>query len=257
MASGVRAAVWRGLKASGISLHREPPPGTDLRNAAAIETAAQRVLLRELLSRLSIGCVLDVGAHEGSYGELLREIGYGGEIVSFEPVDESFVVLEGRAESDPRWRAHRLALGEHSENLPLNVTRQRNFSSFLRPTPDAVERFPGGPEVERRDRVPIVPLAEVFDELISHTPSSRVFLKVDTQGFDDRVLRGTGDRLADVDGLQLELSLRPLYEGQPGLEEGLARMRELGFEPVHLAPVARDERLRLIELDCLMVREGV
>jgi len=39
------------------------------------------------------------------------------------------------------------------------------------------------------------------------------------------------------------------------LWEGLSRARELGFEPVHLAPVARDERLRLIEVDCLMVRE--
>lgn len=247
--------MWRGLKASGLTLHREPPAGADLRNPAAIETAAQRVVLRELLSRLSIGCVLDVGAHEGGYGQLLRDIGFAGEIVSLEPVDEPFAVLERRARLDPRWRAHKLALGERSESLPLNVTRERNFSSFLRPAAHAVERFPGGPEVERRDSVPVVPLDEVFDELTVHVPSARTFLKIDTQGFDDRVLRGAGERLEGVEGLQLELSLQPLYEGQTSLEEGLARARELGFEPVHLAPVARDERLRLIEVDCLMVRE--
>lgn len=247
--------MWRGLKASGLTLHREPPPGADLRNPAAIETAAQRLVLRELLRRLRIGCVLDVGAHEGGYGQLLRDIGYAGEIVSLEPVDEPFAVLEGRARLDPRWRVHKLALGERTESLSLNVTRERNFSSFLRPAAHAVERFPGGPQVERREYVPVVPLAEVFDELTAHVPSSRAFLKVDTQGFDDRVLRGAGDRLEGIDGLQLELALRPLYEGQPTLEEGLSRARELGFEPVHLAPVARDERLRLIEVDCLMVRE--
>jgi len=157
--------VWRGLKASGLTVHREPPPGADLRNPAAIETAAQRVVLRELLSRLRIGCVLDVGAHEGGYGQLLRDIGYAGEIVSLEPVDEPFAVLEGRARLDPRWRAHKLALGECTESLPLNVTRERNFSSFLRPAAHAVQSFPGGAEVERRDHVEVVPLAEVFDEL--------------------------------------------------------------------------------------------
>ena len=167
--------MWRGLKASGLTLHREPPPGADLRNPAAIETAAQRLVLRELLRRLRIGCVLDVGAHEGGYGQLLRDIGYAGEIVSLEPVDEPFAVLEGRARLDPRWRVHKLALGERTESLPLNVTRERNFSSFLRPAAHAVERFPGGPQVERREYLPVVPLAEVFDELTAHVPSSRAF----------------------------------------------------------------------------------
>jgi len=94
------------------------------------------------------------GAHEGGYGQLLRDIGYAGEIVSLEPVNEPFAVLEGRARLDPRWRVHKLALGERTESLPLNVTRERNFSSFLRPAAHAVERFPGGPQVERRGSQP-------------------------------------------------------------------------------------------------------
>lgn len=69
--------------------------------------------------------------------------------------------------------------------------------------PLTVQSFPGGAEVERRDHVEVVPLAEVFDELTVHVPSSGTFLKVDTQGFDDRVLSGAGDRLEGIDGLQL------------------------------------------------------
>src|SRR5437868_7811678 len=45
-----------------------------------------RVLLRHVLGKLSINCVLDVGANRGQFGTLLRGIGYTGWIISFEPI---------------------------------------------------------------------------------------------------------------------------------------------------------------------------
>ena len=71
-------------------------------------------------------------AHAAATATLLREAGYGGEIVSFEPVAASFAALERRAADDPRWRAHRLALGREPGTAQLNVARESNFTSFLR-----------------------------------------------------------------------------------------------------------------------------
>src|SRR5207245_1501128 len=59
-------------------------------------------------------------------------------------------------------------------------------------------------------------------------PGERVFLKIDTQGWDAEVLTGAGDRLEEVLGLQLELSLKHTYEGQPDYLELLSTLRERG-----------------------------
>jgi hypothetical protein len=50
--------------------------------------------LLALLERTRVDCVLDVGAHWGAYGMLLRKAGYRGDIVSFEPVSSSASELD-------------------------------------------------------------------------------------------------------------------------------------------------------------------
>ena len=57
-----------------------------------------------------------------------------------------------------------------------------------------------------------------------------MFLKLDVQGYEKKILSRRG-RLpgAQVIGVQLEMSLMPLYEGQPEWEEMLQFMRAKGF----------------------------
>ena len=58
------------------------------------------LLHREHLARLiascRIDCVLDVGAYYGDFGVLVRELGYRGRIVSFEPVADNYERLATR-----------------------------------------------------------------------------------------------------------------------------------------------------------------
>ena len=56
-----------------------------------------------VLQHFRITCVLDVGANVGQYGSLLREWGYPGRIVSFEPQADAHRALERRAAADPAW----------------------------------------------------------------------------------------------------------------------------------------------------------
>ena len=68
----------------------------------------QEVLyLTKLLRRMSINCVIDVGANKGQFASELRAAGYRGHICSFEPVPLTFSELGARFRGDPRWDGYR------------------------------------------------------------------------------------------------------------------------------------------------------
>ncbi|MBE2318647.1 FkbM family methyltransferase [Solirubrobacter sp. CPCC 204708] len=247
----MKALVQRGLKRLGYTLYRDVP--RDTANPLPVEQAAHAALLRAVIERAHVNCVLDVGAHRGGFHHLLRANGYRGEIVSFEPVSTSFAALG--VDGDPAWRAHRLALGREAGVATINVARESNFTSFLEPNRFSVEHF-GGSEVDRQEEVEVQRLDALFADVTAHVPAARVLLKTDTQGWDLEVIEGAAGCLQHVVALQVELSVRAIYDGAPGWLETLDRLRALGFRPAQLTSVGRDAGLGLLELDCLLVREG-
>jgi len=56
--------------------------------------------LHRLLPSLNVNCVIDVGAHHGEFARLVRQVGYRGRIVSFEPVSTNFAVLQRARRGD-------------------------------------------------------------------------------------------------------------------------------------------------------------
>jgi FkbM family methyltransferase len=253
MIDRMKAPARRLLRRRGYTVFRDRPP-RDLANPLAVELAAHRLLLRAVLESRGVNCVIDVGAHRGGYGSQLREAGYRGEIVSIEPIAASFEALSARAKGDPSWHVRRLALGSEDGRARLQVTRESNFTSFLRPTPFSLDWF-GGSAVEREEEVEVRRLDAVFDALAAHVPEPRVLLKTDTQGWDLEVIEGARGCLERVAALQIELSVRGVYEGAVGWLDALTTLRELGFRPAHLTTVGRDGALGVVELDCLLVRE--
>lgn len=241
----MKALLQRWLKRRGYTLYRDAP--RDLANPLNVELAAHAALLRAVLDRARVNCVLDVGAHKGGYRDLLRATGYAGEIVSFEPVN----ALPTHA--DPHWRAHRLALGSAAGSAEIHVARESNFSSLLEPNAFSLEHF-GGSAVQRTETVEVARLDAIFAEVTAHVPEPRVLLKTDTQGWDLEVIEGAAGVLDRVVALQVELSVRAIYEGAPDWLTSLARLRELGFRPAQLTSVGRDDSLGVLELDCLLVR---
>ncbi len=208
--------------------------------------------LLRLLRELEIDCVLDVGANVGQYAALLREIGYEGPIVSFEPASAPYGALSTRASSDDRWRTVPIALGATDTAEELNVTASSVLASFRRPLPDGPEWIRAQMSVVATEAVEVARLDGVFDEVTGG--ARRTFLKLDTQGWDLEVLAGAGGCLEHILAIQSELSVIPLYEGMPTWLEALAHLSSLGFQPTWMAPVQLDGPIRPIELDCILVR---
>ena len=97
-------------------------------------------------------------------------------------------------------------------------------------------------------------LDTVFDEFFPSEPPQRIFLKLDTQGWDLHVLAGLGSVDAAIVGAQSEMSILPIYDGMPDFRTSLDSFGTAGFEIAAMFAVSRDQFQRLVEFDCVMLR---
>src|SRR5208337_3648960 len=86
--------------------------------------------------------------------------------------------------------------------------------------------------------------------------TERIFLKLDVQGFEYKVLQGAEQFLAHVAGIQIELSLVPLYDGEHLFHPMLHDLEERGYDLWSLIPGFVDpETGRLLQLDTIFFRK--
>jgi hypothetical protein len=104
------------------------------------------------------------------------------------------------------------------------------------------------------EKVPMHPLDAIAPRYLAE--SRAAFLKIDVQGYEEPVLRGASQTLRRIRGLQVELSLRPVYEGQTLFLPMLEWITSLGFAPYRFRDAFVDPRNgRSLQVDALFFRE--
>jgi len=207
-----------------------------------------------VLALYRASCVIDVGANQGGYATRLRRAGYRGPIVSFEPQPEVFRTLEKAARDDPAWTVHNVALGRESTTMTMDQRPSQTGMSSLLPMSEFGRGSTKAVDVVQVD-VQVRRLDELLDEVVPARARRRLFLKMDTQGYDLNAFAGLGERTAQVVAMQSELASIPMYEGMPLMRESLDAYEAAGFEVSALYPVRRQYRTaRVVEWDCVMVR---
>ena len=182
-----------------------------------------------ILDDFGINLVLDVGANIGQTGDKLRNAGYCGRIVSFEPVPSAHAALTEEAQRDERWDvAPRTAIGAAVGEAQINVSQSKDLSSILEPKETLLQTLPKTEMVEKV-ATPVTTIEAAWTTYCAS--DDRVFLKVDTQGFERQVLEGAKVSQKNILGVQLELSLLPLYEGEETYLTFLQDLHAMGLEP--------------------------
>jgi FkbM family methyltransferase len=208
--------------------------------------------LRVLFKALDVNCVLDVGAHFGEYGQSLRDLGYKNKIISFEPLKSNFDILSNKAKNDANWDVYNFALGRTNSKSVINVSNDTVFTSFLNPTEYSSEQFGIKTHIARHETVDIFTLDSVFKKCCDGVSEPKVFLKLDTQGYDLEVVAGAKDSLRNIIGIQSEVSVKKIYEEMPDWLNAIALYRSIGYEVMGMYPVSRDDKLIVVEFDCIL-----
>lgn len=229
--------------------------GLDVRRFAPSSSAAAQ--LRAMLAWHQVNLVFDVGANVGQFGcELRRHVGYRGRIVSFEPMKAAHDALCRLAARDGAWEvAPRAAIGAAAGTIAINVSSNSVSSSVL-PMLELHAKAAPDSRYGNSEQVRLAPLDALSLDYLRD--DSVAFLKVDTQGYESEVLNGATRTLARAVGLQLEMSLVPLYQGQalmPGLIE---RVNSLGFDLWGISPTfAHGDTGRMLQVDATFFRREV
>jgi FkbM family methyltransferase len=221
--------------------------GVDLKRYNVQTSEAAK--MQRLLAYNNIDLVFDVGANIGQYAKLLRELGYSGRIVSFEPLSSAYSRLKAVSEKDPLWEiAPQAAIGNQEGEIIINIAGNSQSSSAL-PMLDAhLESAPesaySGSETVKLSRLDTL----AKDYIKSETKS--IFLKIDVQGLEKQVIEGATAILPLVKGIKLELSLVPLYEGQVLFKEMIDIVEKLGYELYGIEPGFTAEKTgRMLQMD--------
>jgi FkbM family methyltransferase len=204
-----------------------------------------------MLASNAVDVVFDVGAAAGAYGRELRDFGYRGRIVSFEPLGQAYARLTRERADDPLWASHQLALGSAAAEATINIASNSDSSSLL---PLASRHLEAAPQVSYVS-TQVVEVARLDDVATEHlAPQSRPFLKLDTQGFEKEVLSGGPDTLERCVGLQLELSFVSLYDGGMLADEAISMAYDAGFHLVGLDQGFADPNGQMLQADGVFFR---
>jgi len=186
-----------------------------------------------LLEKNHIDLIFDIGANQGQFANKIREWGYNGNIVSFEPLPEPFALLKKHAAKDPLWDVENFALGNFDGDIEINISQNSYSSSILQVLPSHKDSAPDSKCISKMK----VPIKKV-DSIIDHYYSSdqNLFIKIDTQGFERFVFEGCLESLEKIMGFQMELSFLPLYEGETLIQEMIGLLRQNRYYLMFIEP---------------------
>ena len=206
-----------------------------------------------MLSYHNVNTIFDIGANEGQFGVILRDFGYKGKIISFEPLTQARKELCRISQNDRLWEvASQSAIGEVNGEINIHIAGNSESSSVLNMLESHIKAAPDSKYVGS-ERVPMRRLDTIASDFIEN--DSIVFLKIDTQGYEEKVMNGAHELMNNIVGLQIEISLVPLYEGHILLDEMLQNLNRKGFELWGISTVFSDpDTAQLLQIDATFFR---
>lgn len=184
----------------------------------------------QILSALDlsqINIIFDIGANEGQFSDDIYQQGYSGKVISFEPLSAARNNLIKLASQVPMWTVHeQCAIGDYDGEAKINVSKNLVSSSLL-PMLDSHVNAATDSSYFDSEVVPIYTLDKIADLYLN--ADSKLFLKIDTQGYELQILNGASKCLKRASGVLCELSLVKLYEGQHLWRDIIDRLEAEGF----------------------------
>jgi FkbM family methyltransferase len=206
------------------------------------------------MRKVNVDILFDIGANTGQFSEEIRNKGYNGKIISFEPLTSARKMLVHQKSKDLNWVIHeRAAVGNYNGIIDINISKNSVSSSIL-PMLKSHSDAEKNSMYIKSEKTPIITLDSVADSYLDKF--SNCFIKIDTQGYESQVLDGAFKTLKRAKGVLCELSLVQLYKGQDIWKDLILRLEKEGFVLWSLERGFTDNRDgRTLQMDGLFLKK--
>ncbi|MCK1704936.1 FkbM family methyltransferase [Bradyrhizobium sp. 146] len=198
------------------------------------------------LRHLTPDLVIDVGANRGQFALVARHLWPAARIASFEPLPGPAAICRSVMAGDERFTLFEAAVSTATGNSTINVTSEDDSSSLL-PLGEEHQRLYGS----RVASTLTIKTGRLSSFIAPDRCPKACLLKIDTQGFELQVLKGSEELFPRVQLIYAELSFIELYEGQPLASEVISYLHAMSYQLVGVFNVAHDGADRPVQADML------
>lgn len=162
-------------------------------NFRSATVSGERNFLASYLAKLPKGgCVVDVGANVGDYSQIILDLYPEVTLFAFEPHPKTFAQLNSNIKARERFVAINSALGSETGELSLYDYGENDGSAHASVYKEVIEGIHHGRAVEHR-----VPILCLDDFLLERGIQSVALLKIDTEGHELDVLKGSASYISE------------------------------------------------------------
>ncbi|MFM6223150.1 MAG: FkbM family methyltransferase [Dolichospermum sp.] len=197
-----------------------------------------QLLNKKWFPKTDIKLVIDVGANEGQFIKTALALMPNTKILAFEPNPVSVEKLKEATWDTIQVQIFTLALGSCQDCLPLNVAEFSPASSLLKNSKQLNQEFPNL-LTEKVIKVEINRLDSIIQQLNMELSDKSFLLKIDVQGFELEVLKGTTELFNKIAVIVCEVNLAFLYEQQCSINEIIGFLYQNHFRLVDIGQPIR------------------
>lgn len=205
-----------------------------------------------LFRQKNITTILDVGANSGQYAESVLKH-FNCNIISFEPMIPEYKIIMSKIPGYKNWIAFNYGLGDENKNETINISKNSFSSSILKLNGITTTFDESIGYIDKQD-ISIKRLDSIWNILPNLT--GNILLKIDTQGYESKVLDGCSAVLDKITGIQIELSIIELYENEPLFDVMYNKIKQLGFELYIIEPGYKDPKSgKLLQIEAVFFKD--
>ena len=215
-----------------------------------LNNIAANIELEDLVKDLKFQTVFDIGSNKGQFILLMEKLFLTDkDIYSFEPIKEIFEKQKNFFSNKTNILFFNFALGEKNEKKILNITKRRDSSSFLKIN-DIIKN--SDHLVEKKIEIEIKSLDEIIKNKNLVKP---ILAKIDVQGYELEVLKGSKDVLNHIKYIIIEVSDDEIYKEQASAKDITKYLNKMNFKALKETKPYKIPGTELKQKDILFIKK--